>query len=154
MSARRRLSTAAAVVALGALVFTPGAQACSCLPQSPAEALGQADAAIVARLVKVMPHGSMHADFRYRVQRVYRGAGKLERGGVISVRSARQASACGLPRHQERPVGLFLARDEQGRWTAGACSTIAPRRLGRAAKRGEGGGAGASVAGPAASCAS
>lgn len=153
MSAWRRLSTAAAVVALGALALTPGAQACSCLPQSPTEALGQADAAIVGRLVEVVPRGPAHADFRYRVQRVYRGADEFERGEVVSVRSARQASACGLPLRQERPVGLFLARDERGHWTAGACSTIAPRRLRLAAKQGASG-ANAGGAGVSSSCAS
>jgi len=131
----RRLSVAAAIVSLGALVFAAGAQACSCAPQGPVEALKRSDAAIVARLVKVVPHDRLRADYRYRIHRVYRGARTLERADVISVRSARRTSACGLPRRQERSIGLFLLRDERGHWTAGVCSTIAPRRLWRAAKR-------------------
>ena len=127
------------VVGLGALVFTAGAQACSCAHQGPLEALRDSDAAIVGRLVKVVPRDDASADYRYRVRRVYRGARMLERGETISVRSARQAAACGLPPRQPRPVGLFLRRDPQGRWTAGICSTIAPRRLGQVAKRQPGG---------------
>jgi hypothetical protein len=62
----------------------------------------------------------------------------IDRGEMISVRSARGAAACGLPRRQAHAVGLFLVLDEQGRWTAGICSTIAPRRLSRAARHGYG----------------
>jgi hypothetical protein len=96
----------------------------------------RSDAAIVGRLVGVVPRGALRADYRYRVRRVYRGASMLGRGDTISVRSARRAAACGLPRHQDRPVGLFLLRDPRGHWIAGVCSTISPRRLGRAAERG------------------
>jgi hypothetical protein len=99
----------------------------------------RSDAAIVGRLVRVVPLGTMRADYRYRVRRVYRGATMLGRGDTISVRSARGAAACGLPRRPDRPIGLFLLRDPRGHWTAGLCSTIAPRRLRRAAERGAGG---------------
>jgi tissue inhibitor of metalloproteinase len=126
----------AAVVALGALVFAGSAQACSCAPRNPVDALSRADAAIVGRLVKVVPRGSLRADYRYRVRRVYRGAKMIDRGATISVRSARHAAACGLPLRQPHAVGLFLVRDERGHWTAGICSTIAPWRLSQAARRG------------------
>jgi len=132
----RRLSLAAAVVVLGALVFTAGAQACSCAQMPPGEAMRQADAAIVARLVKVVPRSRLHADYRYRVRRVYRGASTIERGDTISVRSSRSTAACGLPQHQIRPIGLFLLLDGR-HWTAGICSTISPRRLWAAAKHGD-----------------
>lgn len=131
----RRLAVAA-IVGLGALVFTGSAQACSCAPRGPVDALSRSDAAVVARLVKVIPRGRQRADYRYRVRRVYRGARMIEGGEVISVRSARRASACGLPRRQPHAIGLFLVRDEEQRWTAGICSTIAPRRLSQAARRG------------------
>lgn len=136
----RRLAIAAFVV-LGALVFTGSAQACSCAPSHPVDALRRSDAAIVGRLVKVVPRGRLRLDFRYRVRRVYRGAALIERGETISVSSVRGAAACGLPRRQTRAIGLFLVRDERGRWTAGICSTIAPRRLGQAARDDGGGGA-------------
>jgi hypothetical protein len=102
----------------------------------PVDALSHSDAAIVAHLVKIVPRGRSRADYRYRVRRVYRGARMIEKGEVISVRSARRAAACGLPRRQPRAIGLFLVRDEQQRWTAGICSTITPRRLSRAARHG------------------
>ena len=95
---------------------------------APAEAMRQADAAIVGKLVKVVPRNRARADYRYRVRRVYRGGRTIERGDVISVRSARSAAACGLPRRQDGPVGLFLLLDGR-RWTAGVCSMVAPRRL-------------------------
>jgi hypothetical protein len=111
-----------------------GASACSCAPPAPVEALRRSDAAIVARLVKVVPRGRLYADYRFRVRRVYRGARAIERGDTISVRSNRSAAACGLPRRQDRPIGLFLLLDGR-RWTAGICSTISPRRLWETAKR-------------------
>lgn len=125
----------AAIVGLGALAFAGSAQACSCAPPAPREALRQADAALVGRLVKVVPRSPSRADYRYRVWRVYRGGREVGRGDVISVRSARSAAACALPRRLDRRYGLFLIR-RLGHWTAGACSTIAPRRLWLAAKRG------------------
>lgn len=94
----------------------------------------QADATIVGSLVKVVPRDRARADYRYRVRRVYRGSGTIEQGDVISVQSARSTAACGLPREQDGPVGLFLLLDGR-RWTAGACSMIAPRRLWIAAGR-------------------
>ena len=98
----------------------------------------QADAAIVASLVKVVPRNRVWADYRYRVLRVYRGGEEVARGETISVRSSRRAAACALPRRVEHRYGLFLVRHE-GHWTAGACSVIAPHRLWLAAKRGRGG---------------
>lgn len=146
----RRLS-AVAVVGLGALVLAGSAQACSCSPPAPRRALGEADAAIVGTLVKVMPRGRLWADYRYRVRRVYRG--RIHRGRMVSVRSARRAAACALPRRLGHRYGLFLLR-RHGRWRAGICSTIAPRRLRAAARRG--GSSGVPRAGPPASpsCAS
>jgi hypothetical protein len=144
----RRLSIAA-IVGLGALAFAGSAQACSCAPAAPAQALEQADAAIVGRLVKVVPRDRAWADYRYRVERVYRGGGTLDRGDTISVRSARGAAACALPGRLGRRYGLFLIR-RRGDWAAGACSTIAPRRLRLAARRGGAGGSSA----PSLGCAS
>jgi hypothetical protein len=129
----RRLSLAA-IVGLGVLAFAGSAQACSCAPAAPGQALERADAAIVGTLTNVIPRGPQWADYRYRVERVYRGRGEIGRGATISVRSARRAAACALPRRLDHRYGLFLIR-HRGRWTAGACSTIAPRRLRLAARR-------------------
>ncbi len=131
----------AAIVGLGALVFAGGAQACSCAPSAPSEALQRADAAIVGDLVKVVPRDRQRADYRYRVLRAYGSRGAIERGEVISVRSARDSAACALPSRTQRRYGLFLVRDESSRWTAGVCSVVAPRRLQAVAKRASASGA-------------
>ena len=70
----RRLSIAVAIVILGALAFAGSAQACSCVRMAPSEAMQRADAAIVGKLVKVVPRGRLRADYRYRVQHVYKRA--------------------------------------------------------------------------------
>lgn len=125
----------AVIVSLGALVFAGGAQACSCARLAPGAALQRADAAIVGELVEVVPRDRQRADYRYRVLRAFSAGGAIAVGEVISVRSARDAAACGLPMGTERRYGLFLVRDESGRWTAGACSLVEPRQLRAAAKR-------------------
>lgn len=120
------------VVLLG-LVAPSGASACSCAPQPPVESLQEADAAIVGRLVKVLPHGPLHAVFRYEVRHVYKGADSIDAGQMLDVRSSRRTAACGLPRRTDRSYGLFLSH-RQGRWFGGICGVIAPRRLGLAAQ--------------------
>jgi hypothetical protein len=122
------------LVVLAMLLPANGAMACSCAPQAPAESLRQADAAIVGRLVEVLPHGSLHADYRYEVGRAYRDdGGRIERGQMLTVRSARRAAACALPRRLDHRYGLFLTR-LRGRWFAGICGVIEPRRLRHAAQ--------------------
>ncbi len=124
--------TALLCVALLGMAFAGSAWACSCAPQPPAESLRESDAAIVGRLVKVMPLGRLRAEYRYEVQRVYRGGG-IEPGEMLTVRSARRASACALPRRLDRPYGLFLFRGG-GHWQGGICGVIGPRRLAHAAR--------------------
>ena len=119
-------------VALVGMALAGSAAACSCAPQAPAESLQQSDAAIVGRLVSVTPLGRLRAEYRYGVQRVYRGAG-IESGQMLTVRSARRASACALPRRLDRRYGLFLTRGG-GRWRGGICGVIGPRRLAHAAR--------------------
>jgi hypothetical protein len=142
----RRLS-AAAIAGLGALAFAGSAQACSCAPLEPAAALQRSDAAIVARLVEVVPRDRLWADYRYRVQHVYKSGRGLVRGAVVTVRSARGGAACGLSRGIGRRYGLLLdevhvgpvrgaKREPRGeyRWRGGICGVLAPREL-RAAAR-------------------
>ena len=128
----RRLLTALLSIALLGMVLAASASACSCAPQPPAESLQQADAAIVGRLVAVTPVGRLRADYRYEVQRVYRGGG-IEPGQMLTVRSARRAPACALPRRLDRRYGLFLLRGG-GHWQGGICAVIGPRRLAHAAR--------------------
>lgn len=133
----RRLSIAGALVVVGALVFSGSARACSCAPAEPGVALRESDAAVVGRLVKVVPRGLVQADYRYEVTRVYRGARMIDRGQMLSVRSARRAAACALPRRLDRRYGLFLTY-AAGHWRAGICSVISPRRLWAVARQGDG----------------
>jgi hypothetical protein len=123
----------AGLAVLAMLVLADGAMACSCAPQAPAEALEESDAAVVARLVKVLPHGKLHADYRYEVRQVYRGRESIEKGQMLSVRSGRRAAACALPRRLDHVYGLFLARREDN-WFGGICGVIEPRRLRHAAR--------------------
>lgn len=126
------MSTALLSVALVGMALAGSATACSCAPQAPAEALQESDAAVVARLVEVLPHGKLHADYRYEVRRVYRGSG-IKKGQMLTVRSGRRAAACALPRRLDRAYGLFLVR-RQGTWFGGICGVVEPRRLRHAAQ--------------------
>jgi hypothetical protein len=132
MGGRRSFGVAALAV-LAAFVFAGSAQACSCAPQAPAQSLRESDAAVVGRLVEVIPRGKLHADYRYEVRHVYRGAETIEAGETLTVRSGRKAAACALPRRLDHVYGLFLAED-RGRWFGGICGVVEPRRLRHAAQ--------------------
>jgi len=123
----------AALSISAALLFAGSAQACSCAPQVPAESLRESDGAVVGQLVKVVPRGKLHADYRYEVRHVYRGADLIEVGRMLTVRSGRKAAACALPRRLDHVYGLFLNR-ANGRWFGGICGVIAPKRLRHAAQ--------------------
>lgn len=117
---------------LAVFLFAGSASACSCAPQAPAESLLESDAAVVARLVKVVPRGKLHADYRYEVRQVYRGEAEIDRGQMLTVRSGRRAATCALPRRLGHEYGLFLAH-RQGKWFGGICGVVEPRRLRHAA---------------------
>jgi hypothetical protein len=121
------------LVVLAMLVAADGASACSCAPQPPAESLRQADGAIVGRLVKVLPHGPLHAVYRYEVLHVYKGDA-IGAGRTLDVHSSRRAAACALPRRTGRSYGLFLS-SRSGRWFGGICGVISPGRLRAAAQK-------------------
>lgn len=131
MGARRLF--AAAIVGLGLLAFTGSAQACSCASMPANEALRQADAALVGKLLKVVPRSRSQADYRYLVQRVYKNDDGLAHGEVISVRSARGAAACALPGGVGRSYGLLLragaAIGGEARWWGGRCGVLTPKEL-------------------------
>jgi hypothetical protein len=119
------------LVVLAMLVVVEGAAACSCAPQAPAESLREADGAVVGRLVRVLPHGPLHAVFRYEVRHVYKGVLPVA-GKMLDVHSSRRGAACALPRRTGRGYGLFLSR-RNGRWFGGICGVVAPKRLRAAA---------------------
>lgn len=127
----RRLAPVAAIVVLGALLFSSSAQACSCAQIVPADALRGADAAIVGKLIEVIPRSHLRADYRYRVQRVYKAGQGIRRGGTIAVRSAADSAACGLPTQSGRRYGVLLTRAEE-RWTSGLCGVLTPKLMRKA----------------------
>jgi hypothetical protein len=118
------------LVALAMLVAAGGASACSCAPQAPAESLREADAALTARLVAVLPHGPSQALYRYEVRHVYKGAEKIEAGRMLDVHSSRRSAACALPRRIGRTYGLFLLA-RHGRWFGSICRVVSPKRMRR-----------------------
>lgn len=97
---------------------------------APAEAMRQADAAIVGELVDVV-RGPLRSDYRYRVQRVYKRGEGIRPGETILVRSATDSAACGLPQGTGRRYGLLLARAGD-RWTSGLCGVLTPHLMRRA----------------------
>jgi len=119
---------------LGTLACATVAGACSCAPRSPAEALREADGAVVGRLVKVVPHGHLHAVYRYRVLHVYKGGDAIRAGRMLNVQSARRAAACALPRRTGHRYGLFLTKGH-GRWFGGICGVVQPGRMRHAAQQ-------------------
>lgn len=90
---------------------------------SRSEAMQAADAAISGRLLKVVPRNRQRAVYRYRVQRVYKSEAGIEPGDVVSVHSARDAAACGLPTDVGRRYGLLLSHSGLG-WSSGACALL------------------------------
>lgn len=113
---------------VGIFLLPASAQACSCAPQAPAESLREANGAIVGRLVVVLPHGALHAVYRYEVRHVYKGGDEIEAGKMLAVHGSRRAAACALPRRTGRSYGLFLSQ-RHGRWFGGICGVLSPRRL-------------------------
>jgi hypothetical protein len=153
MASRARSELAGAGIALLALVVLLGvaqpAAACSyALPEgttvkeSIRNDYRRADAAIVGRLIEVRPVGSPDAeygpaDFRYRVEGVYKGGRRLRSGRVVTVRglSAPQA-ACGLPAETGQRYGLLLHRRRtRPPWRASQSDVMLPRVLREAARK-------------------
>ena len=143
-----RVAIVAVFVVLFGSVFAGSALACSRAPAAPAESLAASDAAIVARLLSVRPHGPARAEYRYEVLHVYRGRDAIRPGAVVAVTSPRGSAACALPDRIGHRFGLFLLGDGD-RWSSGLCGVISPRRLWAAAQGGAAAGLGAG-----ASCAS
>ena len=125
--ARRLLIVGVAVSLLG--FSTAGsASACSCVEATPREALRQADAAIVGRLVEVVPRDRYSSDYRYLVRGIYKRGEGIRRGGIVSVRSGLNGAACGLPSSEGRRYGLFLSRSDGG-WIGSSCRLVGPAEL-------------------------
>ena len=80
----------------------------------------------------MLPHGALHAIYRYEVGHAYKGALPAA-GRMLDVHSSRRGAACALPRRVGRSYGLFLFR-RHGRWFGGLCGVVAPERLRAAAE--------------------
>lgn len=132
------------VIALVALLGAESAFACSCaLPDANNKELRRSDAAVVGRLVAVTPRGQTEADYKYRVRLVVKGSNRgIHRGQLLTVRSAQDEAACGLPAGLGRSYGLFLDR-AAGRWSSDRCQVVSPEGM-----READGSAGTSRAGP------
>jgi hypothetical protein len=122
------------LVGLAMLGVAEGAGACSCAPQGPGESLREADGAVVGRLVRVLPHGPLHAVYRYEVRHVYKGGDSIAVGKMLDVHGSRRAAACALPRRTGRSYGLFLFQ-RHARWFGGICGVVSPERLRAAAAK-------------------
>jgi hypothetical protein len=117
-----------AVIALAALVVTapPEAGACSCIGTDPEERLKQVDAAVIGTVVSDDGRRG-----RIRVEHDF----KVDLGEEIVVPTSGDESACGLDLEAGSRIGLFLQRDERGRWTSSFCDTVDPDDLPGAAER-------------------
>jgi hypothetical protein len=140
---RLRILAVAAIGAAGAtLGGAANAVACSCTYPGP-ESIRASDAAVVAKLIEVVPErdnagegaGSPspaydEADFRYRIKRVFKGRHRLERGDRLTIASTTSGAACGLPTQERRRYGLLLSRNQSARrWQANLCTVTSPGRL-------------------------
>jgi hypothetical protein len=127
------------VASVAGLVGAALAQGCSCAAVAPETKFRLSDAAVIARLVDVVPRGEHAAVFRYRVREVFKGKNRIEEGQRLSLRSATSSAACGLPHGEGHRYGLFLSRTGD-HWSATLCDVTTPRGMREAA--GGGGGSG------------
>jgi len=127
------------VASVAGLVGAALAQGCSCAAIAPETRFRQSDAAVIARLVEVVPRGGQTATLRYRVKAVFKGGRRIAEEQLISLRSASSSAACGLPRGKGHRYGLFLSRTGD-HWSATLCDVTTPRGMREAA--GGGGGSG------------
>jgi hypothetical protein len=128
-----------------AVVFAANAApaaACSCSPEPPT--LGDFDAAVTAKLVKVErvepPDNpfNFRATHTYEIQRVWKGAGRfdLHEGDELVLKTGNEAM-CGLPADEGRRYGLGLSK-YRGKLTGSLCSTFTPAQMRRIAEEGHG----------------
>jgi hypothetical protein len=94
---------------------------------SRSEAMQAADAAILGRLLEVIPQRGGRAVYRYRVQRVYKHGRGIEPGDALSVHGTRGSAACGLPTDVGGRYGLLLSHSQSG-WSSGACGLLGKYR--------------------------
>ena len=120
------------VASVAGLVGAAAANACSCAAVAPETKFRLSDAAVIARLVNVVPRGGHVAVLRYRVREVFKGKNRIEEGQRLSLGSASSSAACGLPRAEGHRYGLFLSRTGD-HWSATLCDVTTPEGMRAAA---------------------
>ena len=135
MLRRTAFALSLTVLSAAGLVGAASASACSCAAIAPETRFEQSDAAVIARLVEVVPRGEQVASFRYRVREVFKGGRRIEEGRLISLRASTSSAACGLPKEEGRRYGLFLRRAGD-HWSASLCDVTTPRGMREAAGAG------------------
>ena len=138
MLRRTAFALSLAVASVAGLVGAAAANACSCAAIAPETRFQLSDAAVIARLVEVVPRGEQVVVLRYRVREVFKGRRRIEVGRLLSLRSARSSAACGLPQGEGRRYGLFLSREDR-HWSATLCDVTTPRGMREAAAAGQAG---------------
>jgi hypothetical protein len=136
------LSAACAAGLLGAA----SALGCSCVAIAPETRFDESDAAVIVRLVEVVPRGQYDRVLRYRVRQVLKGERRIDVGQVLTL-PTQTNSSCALPHREGRRYGLFLRRVGR-RWTATLCDVTTPEGMrDAAAAAGQAGRAGPSCPG-------
>ncbi len=130
----RRGLLAAGACAVAALALAAPAHACTCIPLSP-DSVGAKEAAIVAKLKSVEPHGggsavTVRADFRFKVLDVLKGKKRVRKRKVVvrSVTGPGASAACGLAGQVGKRYGLVITRRDR-RWFGSSCGQTSPRGL-------------------------
>jgi hypothetical protein len=123
------------LLAAGAVLLSApdAAHACSCDAMPAREKLRQSDAAVIAKLRKVVPITESTSKFVYRARKVFKGKRRFDRGDRLRIESSNFGASCGLPQRKRR-YGLFLNRF-RGRWSASLCTVTSARAMRRAARR-------------------
>jgi hypothetical protein len=129
-----RLLIAAALLIPMMVVFPGTARACSCALPEPRDAIAEADAAFVGRLLDRSGGNSMfggdgEATFFFAVDDDVKG----NLGTEVEVVSPASGGSCGLEVREGSRVGLFLTLSSSDTWTSSLCSQIDPDVLLRAA---------------------
>jgi hypothetical protein len=108
----------------------PGQAACTCLAIEPEEALDDADAALVGRIV-----GRRETDVRGAPQNLYTIEVLQQVKGALGERiEVRSPPTCDVresttPAAEDGSIGLLLARSPDGVWLASACNVMDPAEL-------------------------
>jgi hypothetical protein len=141
-----RVVVAVLVVAAALVAEIRPAQACSCSVPDQRRTLAAADGAFIGTFLdkdQPQPNGAgvVRSDdsvqYRYRLDAAVKG----EFPSVVTVMSAASGASCGLETPVGEQQGIFVYRDDRGRWASSLCSTTTAetmREVARALPRPDG----------------